>query len=91
MKPAAANPSLWPTVRKLYHPRLRRPAPVGIKRNGGRVRVYACICGAQISMCATWPKTARVRRFEAEHNKTCVCHGLTEAEIARAAAAAEVK
>ncbi len=59
----------WRTYRLATAPQLRRPAPVGIVRNGGVRRVYECACcGAQVSMDARWPITVRVSAFMAEHN-----------------------
>lgn len=53
------------------HPKARRENPVAIERNGGTQRVYGCICGASISMCAKWPMTLRVARWITEHNRDC--------------------
>lgn len=53
------------------HPKARRENPVAIVHNGSRKRVYGCICGGSISMCAKWPITRQVSRFIAEHNQNC--------------------
>jgi len=58
--------------RKINRPALRRVTPVGITHNGGRQRIYGCICGASISMCAKWPMTKRVSDFVDAHNVSCV-------------------
>lgn len=58
----------WFEFRYKYYPRLRRTSPVGITHSGGTRRVYSCICGDSVSMCATWPVTRRVRDFIVAHN-----------------------
>jgi len=67
----------WEEFRRRYYPHLRRQGPVGIVRNGPSRRVYGCICGATISMCARWPVTKRVWDFIAAHKD---CRPLPEAE-----------
>jgi len=63
----------WLLIRRTRFPRLRRPEPVGIVRNGGTKRVYECaFCHGQISMSAEYPVTKRVREFCADHNVRCL-------------------
>lgn len=59
----------WDVIRYRDFRSLRRPAPVGIIRNGSVKRVYECaLCGARDSMDARWPEPKHVSDFRHEHN-----------------------
>ena len=71
----------WLGIRRAIFPRLRRPEPVGIVRNGGTKRVYECaFCHCQISMSAQFPVTKRVREFCRDHNARCLAQADASAQ-----------
>lgn len=65
--------AVWLAWRYTFARMLRRPAPIGIVRNGSVKRVYECAyCGASESMDARWKMPVRVytwmRAHRAEHH-----------------------